>query len=315
MRTKLKQLILISCCLLVSCSNTNKKKSDPHSESAQQEVITEFPHPDIPLMYVEPQQRAEYLIKHYWDNINFTDTLINYSEEMIEQAWVDYIDLNNQFIFDGQEESLTKLAENINTAQEEMQSSFMSLINKYLYNHNSPVRNESIYITMGRELLKNPKLDIATKERLIYRIELAVKNRVGEKAIDFHYTRNDGAKSTLYNTKAENLLIFFNQPDCQACAIAREELNSSSIVNQMLDDGSLKIIVLYSGTDFDLWMNHSNDFPDKWIKAYNEDLEISDKNLYDLQVTPSFYLLDANKRVVFKDGNLEQITHYLIQLN
>ena len=36
----------------------------------------EFPFPYIPDMIVEPQQRASWLLSHYWDNVDFADANI-----------------------------------------------------------------------------------------------------------------------------------------------------------------------------------------------------------------------------------------------
>ena len=323
MKNRLKNFVLIGCCLLTACSATTKKKEQKENKeiTASQIVtadvetntntINEFPFPEIPLLYQEPEQRAKYLIEHYWDNINFVDTTLNYNSEMIEQAWVDYIDLNTKFNLESRNDNFIALTQRINQGNERFQKIYLNLVTDYLYNHNSPMRNELFYITIGEELLKNDNLDIAIAERLKFRIDLAYRNRVGTKAIDFKYTKNEGGKSSLYNTPAEHLIIFFNNPDCNVCASVREQLANTPFINEQINKGYLKIMVLYAESDFEEWITHSDDFPKNWIKAYNETLEISNNNLYDLQVTPSLYLMDKNKQVIIKDGAAEEIIHYL----
>ena len=40
-----------------------------------------------------PELRADYLVRHYWDNMDFTDTTYINLPDVTEQAWVDFIDI------------------------------------------------------------------------------------------------------------------------------------------------------------------------------------------------------------------------------
>ena len=60
-----------------------------------QDTIKTFTLPAIPQIMVAPEQRAEFLVKHYWDNVNFADTNYIHHPEITEQAWVDYCDILN----------------------------------------------------------------------------------------------------------------------------------------------------------------------------------------------------------------------------
>ena len=55
-----------------------------------QEVMN-FPFPQIPTMMIEPQQRATYLLMHYWDNVDFEDMSLVMDDEFMEQGFVDYL--------------------------------------------------------------------------------------------------------------------------------------------------------------------------------------------------------------------------------
>ena len=80
------------------------------------------------------------------------------------------------------------------------------LYEKYLYDPNSPMRDESLYIPVLESVLAAPAiLDEVNKIRPAHLLELALKNRIGEPAIDFTYTLADGKTGTLYNVKADYL--------------------------------------------------------------------------------------------------------------
>ena len=68
-------LILILCLLLGACKNGNAS-SQSKSETPQ-DTIKAIKMPAIPQMMTAPEQRADFLAKHYWDNVNFADTFLS----------------------------------------------------------------------------------------------------------------------------------------------------------------------------------------------------------------------------------------------
>ena len=59
--------------------------------SIKAQGTTGFPYPQIPTMLVEPQQRANYLLMHYWDNVDFSDMTLVMNDDFMEQGFVDYL--------------------------------------------------------------------------------------------------------------------------------------------------------------------------------------------------------------------------------
>jgi len=60
------------------------------------------------------------------------------------------------------------------------------------------------------------------------------------------------------------------------------------------------------------WKN--SELPDSWIKAYDKETIIQDKQLYDLKAIPTIYLLDGDKTVLLRDPAFEQFEKYLNSL-
>lgn len=82
--------LLIFLCLCAACHNS---KANHAKAEIPADTITVFTMPAIPTMLNTPELRADYLVRHYWENINFADTNYVHHPEITEQAWVDYIDL------------------------------------------------------------------------------------------------------------------------------------------------------------------------------------------------------------------------------
>ena len=138
-------------------------------------------------------------------------------------------------------------------------------------------------------------------------MELAQKNRVGTKALDFTYTLASGAQGTLYQIKSDYTLLFINNPGCHACTKTIEALKSIPMVSELIKKKKLTILSLYPDEELDEWRKHRSEFPAEWINGYDKSFTIKTKNLYDLKAIPTLYLLDANKKVLLKDATTQAI--------
>ena len=186
-----------------------------------------------------------------------------------------------------------------------------SLADKYLYDPNSPMRNEELYISVLDAMLKSPILDDTEKIRPKARRALAQKNRIGTKALDFTYTLANGKQGTLYALKAPYTLLFINNPGCHACNETIKALKQSPTISQAIAQHKVKVLSLYPDIDLAEWQKHLSDFPSDWINGYDKKQMIDQKNLYDLKAIPTLYLLDKDKTVLLKDATAEEIEEYL----
>ena len=257
-----------------------------------------------------PELRADYLARHYWDNVNFTDTNYIHHPEVTEQAWVNFIDILRLVPASTGDTALKTLF-----AQAEKEKKcymyLTSLADKYLYDPNSPMRNEELYISVLDAMLKSSVMDDTEKIRPKARRELAQKNRVGTKALDFIYTLANGQQGNLYNIKAPYTLLFINNPGCHACGETIEALKHSPSIHQATAQSRMKILSIYPDADLAEWRRHLSDFPVEWINGYDKKQTIEQNNLYDLKAIPTLYLLDKNKTVLLKDVTTKEIEEYL----
>lgn len=309
MISNVKYLSFVLLLVLTAC------KSGPaasQEQNGKQDTVKVFNLPDIPVVLNTVSQRADYMVKHYWDRFDFTDTTYVSQIDVAEQAWVDYCDLLEHVpLSDAQ----TAIKETIARAgkNKKMLDFFAELADKYLYDPNSPMRNEELYIPVLEALTASPMLNETEKIRPQARLELAQKNRLGTKALNFTYTLDSGAKGTLYQFPAEYTLLFINNPGCHACAEMIEGLKSSPVINGFIAGKKLKVLSLYPDEELDEWKKHRGDFAKEWTNGYDKELVIKNKNLYDLRAIPTLYLLDKNKTVLLKDATLQKVEQYLAE--
>ena len=298
---------------LILCTACGSRKApDNQTEDIKSDSTKIFALPVIPALLNTPESRADYLVRHYWENVDFADTTYLDHQEVMEQAWVDYIDIMKLV---PEETAISAIKQMYKDAgkKKKVFFYFTDLAEKYLYDPNSPMRNEELYIPVLDAMLESTVLDDTEKILPKGRRDLAEQNRPGRQAEDFTYTLVSGKSGTLYGVKANYTLLFINNPGCHACEEGIKELKQAPAINKEFEAGNLKILSVYPDEDKEEWERHLSDFPKEWINGYDKKLMIKEKNLYDLKAIPTLYLLDKNKKVLLKDAVVGQIEQYLQQ--
>lgn len=296
---------------LVSC-NASTSSSSVQKEEEKQVNPPVFQMAEIPSILTSPGERAEYLVKNYWSKFDFSDTTFLAYPDVMEQAFVDYIDILPHTKAEVAAASLKKTMEQAGV-EKKMFTNFFELYEKYLYDPNSPMRNEEFFIPVLEAVIASPVLDETNKIRPKSLLQLALKNRPGTAAHDFTFTLENGQKQSLYKQNADYILVYFYNPGCPACEETSEKMKASPLINKLTSSKKLKIVAVYPDEDLTAWKKNLANIPAKagWINGYDQDVYLKNEEVYDLKAIPTLYLLDKNKQVLLKDAVLEQIEAYL----
>ncbi len=293
-----------------SCVDRKPKQNDAETDTATASETDVYTMPQMPGMITEPADRARWAGQHYWDNFRWADTtLVGSRKTYTEQAFVDYIQLLRNMPQEIVNESISTLFKKA-AADKTMFLHIAEVAEKYLYDANSPYRNDEYYVAVLEGVTANPALDkwelIRPNEQLI----LCRKNRVGHTANDFRYTVASGATRSMSALRTPFTLLFFNNPGCPSCAITLEQLKNSQYLMALVEAGTLAILAIYPDEDLSGWRDHAKEFPANWINGYDKSLTIKTKELYDLKAIPTMYLLDDDKKVMLKDVmSISEIEH------
>lgn len=276
---------------------------------------TSFPYPEPPAMVTDPTQRASYAVLHFWDK--YFEAPSRYSEGLTEQAFANYVTLLQLAPLGSAaraQDTLLSRAERSEAARDtasRMLERILMLEEKYLYDVNSPFRNEEFYLPVLRHILAWPDIQPETRARAQHDLPLFSLNRLGEVAADFTYTLRNGRTGTLHGIQADRILMFFSNPGCENCKEIIEALSNSMAVQAQLQDGTLKVLNVYPDEDLSEWFAYMSHYPKSWINAFDAECIIRGDTIYSLRAIPSLYLLDAEKRVICKDAPLEEILRRL----
>ena len=231
---------------------------------------------------------------HFWDDAELLRAPVD--SAAVEQQFADFLGLLYVVEPDTQAKAVAALMRG--SSQQELISQYTE---HYLYDPNSPLRSEELYILFVWQMLKHYRLNDAERVLLQAKLEEVSKNRPGTRAADFTYVSRDGNAATLHSTaQGRELLLIFYAPDCTHCAETIEMLGNNAELNRRIDAGQIAVLAVYPDSDTALWESTAPELPRRWIVARAAEPEMLSE-LYSIPATPVIYLLDANRRVIGKD--------------
>jgi thiol-disulfide isomerase/thioredoxin len=293
---------------LLVFANCNGQKGNNAEANGAAKKPAEFQLPTIPNLLMQPEARAAYLVQHYWDNFDFSDTAYIHLPDISEQAFVDYIDVLPYVPLPIASESIKDMLKQAE-ADKKVYHYFTDLCEKYLYDANSPMRNDEFYIPVLEAELASPLTE--EKVRPADLLQMAKKNRVGQSATNFSYTLANGQKGALHTLKSPYTLLFFYNPGCHNCQEVTQQLQASPVIDSFLKNHTLTVLAVYTDEDLQAWRDYLPKMPKEWTIVYDDKKAIHGDDLYDLKAIPSLYLLDGDqKTVVLKDVGFAQVEDF-----
>lgn len=302
-------VVTAAALLFISCSghDANKRQRDTLSVTDAHRLAL----PYVPREIVAPELRAAYLARHFWDSLDFTDRSLTGDTAFMEQNFANYLAVLPAVPADSLQPLLTRFVEQAATDGPTIDL-VAGMAAKYLYDYNSPMRDEDLYIAFADAFTACRSIPDIAKTRTRYLLDLSLMNRPGMKANDFRYVLTDGSHHSLSESRGCETLVMFFDIDCEVCAGVLADMKASAELKQRIASGNLRVLAIYvspghdepgentsaTGTD-DRWLRYAaENMPPEWsVGKPLTDIE----DLYDLRVLPVRYLLSPSGTVLQKD--------------
>ena len=295
----------LMCAILQGCGGPAAEKSAPRP----------FPVPEVPSMIGSGNEAITYLATHFWDD--FTDTSETYvcdsstvngvHTDDVEQAFADWSGYLQASPPGDACKAVSVMFGRISAFERRDTSTnvfetISSLAEKYLYDPNSPLRSEDLYLPFASAMSSSPLVPPEKRAVYEYDAKMCSLNRTGSPAADFRFMDKAGRSHTLYGIDAEYTLLFFSNPGCEACKYIIDSLESDTALGPMVSSGRLAVANIYIDEDIEAWYGYQDIYPDSWYNGYDPDFIIRTDLLYNVRAIPSLYLLDRDKKVLLKDA-------------
>ncbi len=300
---------MIFAAALVMLAGCREKKAE------QKFHALPFPDVQLPSMISGQQEALEYLAQNYWNNV--TDPSNLYPSDSVLMNGVRKADVEQKFadwtyILEAAGPDIWSKAvaglydralrcEQADTSSNVFET-FVALVDKYMYNPNSPMRNEDMYLHFIRKYAEYEGLSEIEKDKFRRQARLCALNRIGEKAADFRFADKRGRIRNLYDIDAELTLLFFSNPGCNACMDIINVLKDDPAISGLISDGTLAVVNVYIDEDIQAWRSYMPIYPEEWYNGFDPDYVLREGDVYHIRAIPSLYLLDKEKRVILKDA-------------
>lgn len=318
----MKHSLLVCLAALALAAGCGPRSGRPAAASAPR--VRSFPAVQIPGVYSDGKERQEYFAAHFWDRF-FAEgegmlcdsvTVCGVSASVLEEAFSTYVTLLQGVDPDSGRKDVRSLFDKVEARQladslSNVYETFGTLMERYLYDPNSPFRNEDLYQPYIEQLASSPLTDPALVPAYRNDARLCLLNAVGTPAADFRFKDASGRTHRLYDVRADFTLLFFSNPGCTACKDIVVSLKGLPGLPGMISSGRLAVVNVYIDRDLAAWREYVPEYPKEWYNGYDPDFVIREDLLYNVRGIPSLYVLDKDKHVIMKDAPEERVFAFL----
>jgi thiol-disulfide isomerase/thioredoxin len=266
-----------------------------------------------------------YVKNHFWDNVVFNDNRLirtPFFEEKLDEYFKNYVSREPDSII----EELQYILTVAKTGKEIYPFLLFKFTNKYI----APefMGQEKVFIHLFQNFFAKGDtvlLNEASKKSITERAYSMMANQLGLAAPSLIVNTPDNKKVSLYDQKAPYTFLAFWDPTCSHCKVEIPRLDSfykASWKNLEVKIFSVNINfkelaawkIFIQENHLETW-THAYQTEEDLNKEIKAGLPTTIRQQYDVFKTPTFYLLDANKKIIAKNLSLEQFNDFLQNAN
>lgn len=275
----------------------------------------EVPKFDIPSVTKNPDSvrwvRTFYYNKdHFFDNVSFTDerllrTPILYSRL---QAYFSYIERFEPP--DSLNHEVDKLIK-----KTEKDYKMFQFVAVYLFNHfreSEIMGHDAVIVKIADDIYLSGKADWVSKEfkeDLKKQVDLIRPNLIGKKAENIVMDSYKGIYVSLYDVEKEFTILYFWEPDCGHCKEATPKLKA---FYDKQHDYTFEVFAVCTTAEKAKWTKYIEENKLTWINGWDPERRSHYDYYYNVQSTPTVYILDKNKKIIAKKLSVEEIDNFIV---
>ena len=169
--------------MLGACSGAggNAERTAAAPKAPVPDAVEELPLPLVPSTMTEPTDRAAFIAEHFWDTMDFADTLRSYDEAFMEQNFANFANILPFVDRQRAQSAVDRLMKGAE-ADSVAYGKLADIAEKYLYDPNSPMLDEESYILFLNAITGSEFMDRDSRLRFESHLADALKNRLGSTA-------------------------------------------------------------------------------------------------------------------------------------
>lgn len=263
--------------------------------ASAQEPTTLFPYPTVPDSRTTLTERADYFVTHFWDRANIKQSFSTLSK--LNKAFGDWAELMPYSTADTVHAAIDKYIAAVVKTGGDNTLEMGKIAHNWFACDTAQYSSEELYLPFCRAVAQHKKIPSAERARFQAETKILENSSIGKRVADFQFITPQGEKKNLYGEVAPNIILFFNDPDCMDCIMAKTRFSADYHVNSLIDKGLLKIISIYPGEASDEWRGQASRYPENWTVGAADGID----EFFNLEEMPSIYYLTSRHRVKAKN--------------
>jgi thiol-disulfide isomerase/thioredoxin len=272
--------------------------------------IPEFP---VPVGFAKPDSVKwirSYLYNkdHYFDNVDLTD-------EKLLRTPILYSRINSFFttIVIQSPDSINKEIDKL-IAKCRNNYKIYQFVAVYLFNHfreSEIMGHDAVMVKIADDIYLSGKADWVTKEfksDLKKQIDLIRPNLIGKKAENLVMDSYKEIFVSLYDVEKEFTILYFWEPDCGHCKESTPKLKA---YYDKPKDYTVEVFSVCTTTDKAKWSKYIEENKLTWINGWDPKRGSRFDYYYNVQSTPTVYILDKNKKIIAKKLSVDEIGPFI----
>ncbi len=245
---------------------------------------------------------------HYFDNIDLTD-------ERLLRTPLLYSRLNS-FFTNVLIQSPDTINKEIDKLIKKVQGDYkiFQYVSVYLFNHfreSQIMGQDAVMVKIADDIYLSGKADWVSdefKRDLKKQIDMIRPNLIGKKATNLVMDSYRGIFVSLYDIDKDFTILYFWEPDCGHCQVETPKLKEYYDTPK---DYTVEVFAVCTTDDKAKWTKYIEDNKLTWINGWDPQRSSHFDYYYNVQSTPTVYILDKNKKIIAKKLPVEEIGNFI----
>lgn len=240
-------------------------------------------------------ERCTYIVDRYWDTFNPKSSFS--SLDRLDRTMEQFFSIAPYANAQAVHTAIDRLIEKVGKAKADNLVVLARYAEKWTQSDSAEYVSDEVYFPFVRAVATNKKVKSPEKARYALQYKQLSNSQKGMKPADFAFTRPDGTVGHLSEANTPYTLLFFYDPECTDCRLAKARLAADMVIPALIRNGSLTLMAIYPGDTTDEWRKDALTLPKEWtVGAYPE----ADSN-FTMHLQPQYYFLDKDHTILVKD--------------
>jgi thiol-disulfide isomerase/thioredoxin len=184
----------------------------------------------------------------------------------------------------------------------------------FLFNHfreSEIMGHDAVVVKLADDIYLSGKADWTTKEwrdNLRKEVDKVRPNLIGVKAHDLVMNTFNEVTVSLYDIKKDFVILYFWEPNCGHCQEATPKLKA--YYDKVRNKG-VEVFAVCTQNDRAKWEKYIQDNKIDWINGWDPQRATNYDYYYNVNSTPTIYILDRNKKIIAKKLSVESIESFI----